>query len=490
MTPEQTKKFHYWQWRTIIGTMIGYAIFYFVRKNFSYAIPGLTAEYGISNTTFGIIMTLVGLIYGISKFVNGVLADRTNGRWHMVTGLSVCTLTSLIFGCGTLLAEWITGQSYGSTFINTLVVIFAVLLVVNNLFQGCGFPPCNRLITHWVPPTELSTKMSIWNTSHSIGAGILAVICGLIMGHMGSDMSGDAEMRARVVENTANITKSMTPDAADAYVTHALEHVGAWQWAFWIPAFIAIGGIIFIIVTLRDTPKSVGLPELKGSVVEASDAKKDSKESSAEFKEFLRRKVFFNPVIWALALADFFVYIIRFAVLDWGPTFLRASRGLSADMAGWTVAIFELFGCAGMLLAGWFTDRYMGGRAQRTCVLCMIGAILFITAFCTLPATTSPIVLLLILACAGFFIYGPQALIGVVASNHATRRAASTANGVIGMVSYVSVAVSGVGFGYLSDHAGWQWVFVVMVAMAIVGLMTLLPMWNMKRDAYDEETQA
>jgi OPA family glycerol-3-phosphate transporter-like MFS transporter/OPA family sugar phosphate sensor protein UhpC-like MFS transporter len=435
-------------------------------------------------------MTLVGLIYGISKFVNGVLADRTNGRWHMVTGLSVCTLTSLIFGCGTLLAEWITGQSYGSTFINTLVVIFAVLLVVNNLFQGCGFPPCNRLITHWVPPTELSTKMSIWNTSHSIGAGILAVICGLIMGHMGSDMSGDAEMRARVVENTANITKSMTPDAADAYVTHALEHVGAWQWAFWIPAFIAIGGIIFIIVTLRDTPKSVGLPELKGSVVEASDAKKDSKESSAEFKEFLRRKVFFNPVIWALALADFFVYIIRFAVLDWGPTFLRASRGLSADMAGWTVAIFELFGCAGMLLAGWFTDRYMGGRAQRTCVLCMIGAILFITAFCTLPATTSPIVLLLILACAGFFIYGPQALIGVVASNHATRRAASTANGVIGMVSYVSVAVSGVGFGYLSDHAGWQWVFVVMVAMAIVGLMTLLPMWNMKRDAYDEETQA
>ena len=48
MTAEQTKRFKYWQWRTIIGTMIGYAIFYFVRKNFSFAIPGLTAEYGIS----------------------------------------------------------------------------------------------------------------------------------------------------------------------------------------------------------------------------------------------------------------------------------------------------------------------------------------------------------------------------------------------------------------------------------------------------------
>ena len=60
MTKEETKKFQYWQWRTILGTMIGYAIFYFVRKNFSFAIPGLTAEYGISKTTFGLLMTIVG----------------------------------------------------------------------------------------------------------------------------------------------------------------------------------------------------------------------------------------------------------------------------------------------------------------------------------------------------------------------------------------------------------------------------------------------
>lgn len=43
------KKFMNWQVRTIIVTMLGYAAFYFVRKNFSLAMPGLTAEYGISN---------------------------------------------------------------------------------------------------------------------------------------------------------------------------------------------------------------------------------------------------------------------------------------------------------------------------------------------------------------------------------------------------------------------------------------------------------
>ena len=83
MTTEQAKRFKYWQYRTIIATMIGYALFYFVRKNFSFAIPGLAAEYGITNTSFGLIMTVVGLIYGLSRFMNGLIADRMNGRWHM-----------------------------------------------------------------------------------------------------------------------------------------------------------------------------------------------------------------------------------------------------------------------------------------------------------------------------------------------------------------------------------------------------------------------
>ena len=265
MTPEQQKKFQYWQWRTIIGTMIGYSIFYLVRKNFSFAIPGLTVEYGITKATFGAILAIASFIYGVSKLINGFLADRLNGRWHLVTGLSVSAFVNLIFGAGAMICAYLTGVSNGTVFVNALVLLFAILYVINNAFQGCGFPPCNRLITHWVPPQELATKMSIWNTSHSVGAFIAAVLCGYIMGHTGTDMSADPEMRARVIENTRNITEGMDPAAAQAYVDNALLNIGAWHWAFWIPAFIAILGVIFIIVTLRDTPKSVGLPELEGT---------------------------------------------------------------------------------------------------------------------------------------------------------------------------------------------------------------------------------
>ena len=94
----ETDWFKSWQWQVVICTMVGYSMFYFVRKNFSFAMPALSAEYGITNTSFGIILSLVGIIYGVSKFLNGIVADRMNARWHLVIGLGVSVVLNLVFG--------------------------------------------------------------------------------------------------------------------------------------------------------------------------------------------------------------------------------------------------------------------------------------------------------------------------------------------------------------------------------------------------------
>ena len=93
------RSFKYWQWRVIICSMVGYALFYFVRKNFAFAMPSLGEEYGITNTSFGVILSLVGIIYGLSKFVNGIIADRTVARWHLAIGLAACSF-SIWFSAG------------------------------------------------------------------------------------------------------------------------------------------------------------------------------------------------------------------------------------------------------------------------------------------------------------------------------------------------------------------------------------------------------
>ena len=473
MDAQTQKKFNVWQWRTIIVTMLGYAFFYFVRKNFSFAMPGLAAEYGITNTSFGIVMTIVGLVYGFSRYLNGILADRMNARYHMSAGLMLCALASLAFGFIPSLLGIEIGKAP-----HILVVAFAILLVLNNIFQGSGFPPCARLLSHWIPPHELATKQSIWNTSHSIGAGLACILGVFIMGMMGSDMSGNADV-------VASIAANLGKDVTDTAVVSAAQNYGAWKMMFIIPGIIAAVGVFVTAAILRDTPKSVGLPELQ----EGNEKKEESTESAAEISAFIRKHVWKNPIIWALAVADFFVYVIRFAVLDWGPTFLREHCGMSAEWAGITVFVFEIFGVIGMLIAGWASDKLFKGRSARTCLICMVGTLVSVLGFIALQkGGASPVVLLFVLALAGAFIYGPQALIGVISSNHATRKGSATALGIIGFVSYVSVLVSGWGFGLIADSKyGWNGVFVAMVVMAIIGALIFVPMWKMKRDAYSDE---
>ena len=192
-------------------------------------------------------------------------------------------------------------------------------------------------------------------------------------------------------------------------------------------------------------------------------------------------------MIWILAIANYFGYIVRFSVLDWGPTLLSQSKGLSLENAGWLVALFEISGILGMLFSGWATDKFLKGRAHRTCVFCMLGSALFIFIFWQLPSGAPVWLLFASLCAAGFCIYGPQALIGIAAANQATKRAAATANGFTGLFGYASTIVSGVGLGALAQHCGWGYAYVAMIGIAVIGMLVFLMMWNAKADGYEEE---
>ena len=76
------KDYEYWRWRILLGTMIGYIFFYFVRKSITMAMPGLE-EIGITKTTLGLFLTIHGVLYGVARFVNGVWSDRVNPRYFM-----------------------------------------------------------------------------------------------------------------------------------------------------------------------------------------------------------------------------------------------------------------------------------------------------------------------------------------------------------------------------------------------------------------------
>ena len=259
-----------------------------------------------------------------------------------------------------------------------------------------------------------------------------------------------------------------------------------WKYSFWLPGIIALIGALGLFILLRDTPKSVGLPELESAKTSIDD---EEQVDAASRKAFVKKMVYKNPIIWGLAFANFFVYVVRFSVLDWGPKFLTEACNMSYEKAGITVAAFEIMAIVGTLFAGWATDKFFGGRAHRTCLWCMVGAgaaMSVFYAFYLNPGVAPDWALIAVLAMAGFFVYGPQALIGIAAANHATKKAAATANGLVGIFGYLSTAVSGLGIGWLADHLGWNYVFIGVIAMAVIGMVVFLLMWRARRDGYDK----
>ena len=443
------KKYRYWEWRTIIVLFIGYALFYFVRKNLGMAIPAMEAELGISKTQLGIFLTLHSIIYGFSRFVNGMLVDRFSKRKIMSLGLLLTCAVNLFICFSPKLNGMLTLLDAEGKATLGLVYLIGSLWVLNGYLQGMGVPPCVSLLAHWVKPNELATKQSIWNVSHTLGAGLVVALCGFMLDHYG---------------------------------------YSAWYLCFIVPALIALVGVPVLYLGLKDDPSEVGLPPVE-KMVAGADATSEGENpleniNGAKYKKIINKMVFANPFIWIIGLSNFCVYVIRLTILDWGASFLTEEKGMDIAEAGGLLATTEIVGgTLGMLLAGWLSDKLFKSKAHRTCFFCIVFATL---SFFRVWKCESIVLSFVYLVLSAFFIYGPQALYGVCASQQATKYAAGTGNGIIGIFGYASSVVSGVLFGSMADAGGWDSVFPVAIAFGVAGAIAIGAMWNAPADGYEK----
>ncbi len=417
-------KYRRWQTRVLFFSIIGYATFYFVRVNLSIAMPFMGQQLGITKEQLGLFLTLSGVIYGVSKFGNGFLADRANARVFMSIALLASACLNIGFG------------------LSSTVLALGLVWMFNGWFQGMGFPPCARLMANWFPPKQLATKFPIWNISHNVGSIGVLLLCGFLV-------SGSL----------------FAPD---------------WRLCFFVPAAIALVIAVVLWFMLPDTPPSVGLPEFEGTRVELPE-----KKSHEDFKAFVFQQVFCNKYIWILSAANFFVYTIRYAVFNWGPTMLLEAKHVKILHAAGMIAGFEAFGAIAALLGGWITDRFFGGRAARACVIYMALAGVSILLFWKIQ-TQSEWLITGLLCATGFFVYGPQCLLAIACMNLATKRAAATAVGLTSIFGYASTTLSGWGMGFVVQHYGWNAGFAGLLGCAMIGTLLFIIAWPAKAHGYKE----
>jgi len=413
------KQYKYWRVRIFYSMFFGYAFFYFTRKSFTFAMPAMIIEMGFTKSELGILSSILFISYGASKFVSGILGDRSNPRYFMAFGLIATGVINILFG------------------FSSSLIIFAVLWGLNGWFQGFGWPPACRLLTHWYSQSERGRWWSAWSTSHNVGGAVIPILVGYCAQSWG------------------------------------------WRYAMYVPGVICVIMGLWLVNRLRDTPQSLGLPAVEKFRNDNVTGDNPDKERELSVKETLFKYVLSNKLIWMLAIAYFFVYVVRTAVNDWTALFLFEERGYSQMGAGGIVAWFEFGGFFGMLIAGWASDTIFKGKRVPVMVIYMVGIMFPIMGFWMVSSSTTMFdTMCMVLV--GFFIFGPQMLVGCCAADLSHKKAAATATGFVGWFAYIGAAFAGYPLGKIIEVYGWIGFFVTIAVCSIITILLLIPMWSVR----------
>lgn len=412
----------------MISIFIGYAGYYFVRKNFPLAAPYLLQE-GFDTAQVGILMSVLSASYGISKFLMGIVSDKSSPRVFLSVGIILSAVVNMLL-------------PLADSFKFMLFLIF-----LNGYFQGMGWPACGKTLSHWFSDGERGTKMCTWNISHNLANGIIAPLT--VVG---------------------------------------IAIFGSWKGIFYFPAITAILIGIFCFIFMREDPVSCGLPpieEYKNDYY--CCAKVDNRERELSVKEILFKYILNNKYLWCLAFANIFVYIVRYSILDWCAVYLTTVKGLSQNLTNWFYFFYEYAGIPGVIFAGKLSDITFKGRRGPVSTMSMLLVMLAVMVYWMNPAGNY-VVDIMALFITGLLIYIPVTLIGVAAIDLVPKKAAGAAGGFTGLFGYLfGTTFGGIVIGKSIQYYGWTAFFMIIISSCVLGTLFLSLTWNIhNRDRYME----
>lgn len=415
--------------KVFIGIFLGYAAYYFVRKNFSFAIVDLQLPEngGFSKGELGLAASALSIAYGFSKFLMGNISDRSNARYFLSIGLVLSSFTMIFMGL--------------IPFATSSITIMFVLLFINGWFQGMGWPPCGRVVAHWYSVRERGTAMSFWNLAHNLGGFLVGPLTVL-----------------------------------------GFELFANWHGKLYFPGLVAILFALVALLLVRDTPQSVGLPpieEYKNDYPKSYDASTQEKEFTG--KEIFLKYVLNNRLLWYIAIANAFVYLVRNGIINWAPTFLQEAKGYTQSQAAWASSGYELAAIPGTILCGIISDKIFHGRRAPVTIIYMAMTLVSVLVYWQNPGDTK-IIQNVSLWAIGFFIYGPVMLIGVQAIDLVPKKAAGTAAGLTGLFGYfIGDLLANAAVGRLVDLKGWDACFIAISISCLLAIFFTAFTWNREK---------
>lgn len=448
---KQEKVYKSLRFQTFLAGTLGYSLYYVCRTGLNVVKGPIIQEDFLTATQLGAISSCLLYAYAAGKFVNGILADRSNIKRFMATGLLVSAFANLVFG---LTGMWNTAVGAASS---GLVLLLCFLWTLNGWSQSMGTSPAVIGLSRWYPLSIRGTYYGFFSSSHNIGEGLSFVFCGALVGLAG------------------------------------------WQWGFVGSAIAGVIGVLIIIFFMHDTPESKGLPPVEVLTNEKTQEQYDAEmaykaanaaaakaDADAETKR-IQKAVFKNPGVWFLALASGFMYISRYAVNGWG-TLVLEGKGFSTTEATMIISINAWCGIFGTVLSGWISDKLF--KSDRMVPALVAGILHVISLVIFLYGGDSVAINVFAMVLRGLAIGVLICFVGgLMAVDLVPRKASGAALGIVGLVSYIFASTQDIVSGILIDNnttivdgakvidfgpVGYLWIGAAFISM-------ILPLFNWKR---------
>ena len=198
-----------------------------------------------------------------------------------------------------------------------------------------------------------------------------------------------------------------------------------------------------------------------------------------------------------IALANAFVYLVRYGVSDWAPVYLQEMQIMNAEQSNLAFALHNYTGIPGTIICGWISSKFFKGRCAPAnmifMILVLLGILLYwkASAIAEITATTiggdpaniCRMIVYTALCIIGFCIYGPVALIGIQALNLVPTNAAGTAAGFVGLFGYLlgDAILAKIVLGTVAEDVGWSATFWMFIIASILATLFCATTWQREK---------
>lgn len=422
-----TRRYHHTQafrkrralnWLTLGFT---YSAMYMGRYNLSFANKALSDSYGWNKTQVGTIITAALTIYGISALFNGPIADRIGGRRAMLIGVFGSVVFNLTFGLGAAMGFLGKGP--------LLLGYFATCWGLNAYFQSYSALALIKVNASWFHVRERGVFSAIFGSMIQSGRALIFFVGGIVV--------------------------VLLP----------------WQWVFFIPAAIMLFMGTMTYVFVRDSPEDSG-----HGALDTEDA--SSKDVEKVNMQYLARKVFTNPLMLTIAIAEFCTGFVRHGFEQWFPRYMQEAQHLRLDSIVFQEGAFIVVvaGLAGAFTAGMLSDWIFGSRRPPVAFIGYALQIVCLGIVWISPGLYWIVAAFVVNSFAISMVH--SMLSGTASMDFGGKKAAATATGMFDGMQYIGGAAVGMGMGWMLERWGWGTWGPSMIGFSMVGALLMLRLWN------------